>query len=87
VESVYLSDPILDFYKKIPGATYHPGDYEVNGQKYSVIFDNSTVEAWGHRARHARSAAGDMAVQTFDTVVFMNALLYSQNAIHVVSFA
>ena len=87
LESITLSDPIIDLYKKIPGATYHEGKFEANGRSYPVVFNNETVEEWGHKARRARFLAGDKTVMTYDTVVFMNAMLYSKNAIHVVSSA
>ena len=59
LDSVYLSDPLLEAYKKIPGTTYRDGSYEVNGRKYPVQFNNQTAEEWGRMARHARASVGD----------------------------
>lgn len=85
LESLVLSDPIIDLYKKIEGTTYQNGSFTVNGKAYPVSFNNLTTEEWGKQVRRERSMRQDHNYSTFDTVVFMNALIYSQDAVQLLT--
>jgi hypothetical protein len=80
MKTITLLDPILDLYKEIKGTTYYNGDYVVNQTKYPTTFIQRTIESWGHDMRKERIARRDTSYMTFDTVVFMNAMIYSLEA-------
>jgi hypothetical protein len=84
LKSIALLDPILDLYKEIKGTTYYNDEFMVNGSKFSVSFYASTIEAWGRNARHERASRNNKDYLTYDTVVFMNAMIYSLDAIQIV---
>lgn len=72
VQHVTLLDPQILEYKVIPGCTFGSGQFKVHNKEYPTVLINDTVEHFG---TNNPSLYG-----SFDTIVVMNVLVYSQDA-------
>lgn len=71
--SVVLVDPLINSYKKMDGCSYASGQLMVNGTTYPTVLSNDTAESYFDRDINK-------SVQ-YDTVVIMNVMVYSLNAL------
>jgi len=71
LESIVLVDPLIYSYKAMTGCSFSDGSLVVNGTSYRTTLSNSTVESF---------FAGSSPV-SFDTVIVMNVVVYSINAL------
>ncbi len=74
VESVTLIDPLLDSYKTIPMCAYGTGKFVVNEQMY----DNTTLIVNTTESFFKMDPFGG---HQWDTVIVMNVLLFSYDAL------
>lgn len=75
MDEVTLVDPQIDDYITIRGCTYHSGVFQVQNKRYPTILNNTTVEKFG------ASQKQQGLLNQYDTVIMMNVLVYSLDAI------